>query len=59
MASDLRVQCPRVGARGQNLEHLRIFFVAFNFLLWISFVYVPLKALFLVIIRKRSHAIFS
>ena len=26
---------PQGGARGQNLEHLRIFFVAFNFLLWI------------------------
>ena len=40
MASDLRVQCPRVGARGQNLEHLRIFFfVAFNFLLWIHLLF--------------------
>ena len=26
---------PQGGARGQNLEHLRIFFVGFNFLLWI------------------------
>ena len=25
---------PQGGARGQNLEHLRIFFVAFNFLLF-------------------------
>ena len=31
MASDLRVQCPQGGARGQNLEHLIIFFFAFLF----------------------------
>ena len=26
---------PQGGTRGQNQEHLKIFFVAFNFLLWI------------------------
>ena len=39
MASDLSVQCPRVGgARGQNLEQLRIFLYCF-FFFYDSFVF--------------------
>ena len=39
MASDLRVQCPQGGARGQNLEHLLIFFFGFYFSFMDSFVF--------------------
>ena len=39
MASDLRVQCPQGGARGQNLEHLIIFFLGFYFSFMDSFVF--------------------
>ena len=33
VTSDLRVQCPIGGARGQNLGHLKVCF-AFIFLVW-------------------------